>query len=53
MLLSDERLCLHLRQWVGPSRVNRPILIDAMSGLDRCVDEHRAGEDELLNLELL
>ncbi len=53
MLLSDERFRLHFRQWIGPSRINRRILVDAPSGLDRCVDEHRAGEDELLDLEFL
>src|SRR5680860_1349579 len=49
--VADHLLRLHLGRRVRPARLDRRVLVDELAGLGGPVHEHRAGEDELLDLE--
>ena len=52
MTLTEHRLGTHLGFGVGPARVDRRLFSDALvRAVGRPVDEHRAGKDELPDLE--
>ena len=52
-LVMDELFGPHFRLGVGPRGLDRRIFRDELARLDRTVDEHRAREDELLDLKVL
>jgi hypothetical protein len=52
-LVTNELLGPDLRCRIRPGRLDRPILVDELAGLGRPVHEHRAREDELLDLKVL
>src|SRR5436309_11773021 len=41
------------RPWIIPLWIERPVLVDALAGFAGCMNEHRAGKDELLDVECL
>jgi hypothetical protein len=49
----QDALGIQLRLRVGPGRVQRRVFGDRIAGLGRRMDQHRAGIDELLDLERL
>jgi hypothetical protein len=53
VFLSDHRLRLGLRSRIGPFRLERLALVDALARPTRTVNQHRAGIDELFDLEVL
>lgn len=51
--LADPLLRPRLRFRVRPPRLQRPLLGDLLAGTARRVDQHGAGEEELLHIQLL
>lgn len=50
---ADERLSFNLGFRIGPLRLERPVFVDALPRFAGSVDEHRAGEDKLLDVKCL
>ena len=53
MLPADDLLSRSLRSWIGPFRLDRLAFVDPFAGSAGAMNQHRAGIDELADVEQL